>query len=189
MSEEQRKEFIKYAASNGGMSIFFIVAVFMFAIACAVFSCCGFGSLIGNIYCIVCAIILWVIFPWCKNKGINEMNKRLNELEQQGKLSYLYADFEHGSRAFNDRLRMGENFLIGNKTGTVVTFGEITRIYKYVHSTNGIKDNQIMKIVTVNNTTRDLCNLSTWFSDENEEMQVVQYVLSKNPNVRVGYKT
>ena len=71
----------------------------------------------------------------------------------------MLSDFEHGERLLNDSLRMGEQYVAVKRSVIMYRYEEITRVYEYVHKTNGAMDEHELRIVDKEGITRILCNL------------------------------
>lgn len=120
-------------------------------------------------------------------KVIFAANKKIEDIEQQGKLEFLADDFLNGNKAFKDSLRFGRHFLIGKNKGTIVSYGEIVKIYPCIHKTNGIETQRDLKVVTDQGKILELCNIPLRGKGDNEMMQVISYIKSINNNIAVGY--
>ena len=116
----------------------------------------------------------------------------LQEHQRQGTLDVLESDFAASQSAFDGALRVGDAFLFGKKTGTIVSYDQIRKIYVYIHKTNGAEDRRALRIETADGKTHDLCNLPVQNlfhkGDHPDLMKVISLVVFKNPSVKVGYK-
>lgn len=122
-------------------------------------------------------------------RELKEIKKFFTDIEESGGLPFLLEDFETGGKAFKDKLILGKRFLIGKNTGIVIAYGDITQIYQEIHKTNSIEDSRSLKIRTAKtNKLYDLCKIPLRGKAEDEVIQVLEYIYSMNPNIKVGYK-
>ena len=116
-----------------------------------------------------------------------DYNKSIDEMKKSGELAVLMSDFSGGSKAFKDRLILGERFLIGKDTGIFLRYDEIAQIYQTIHRTNFVEDGRTITVVTTEGKYKALCNLQIWGKSNDELNQVFRYIVSRNPSVKVGY--
>ena len=121
--------------------------------------------------------------------GNKRLKKLYTDIEESGGLPLLLDDFENGGKAFKNKLVLGQRFLIGKNTGVVIAYSDIGRIYQEIHKTNYIEDSRTLKILSVKtNRYYDLCKIPLKGKADDEVQQVIEYIVSMNPNIRVGYK-
>ncbi len=141
---------------------------------------------------IVIGSVIFVIGIITAAAGISIMkkaDKRLAEIDANGGTQILLNDFRTGGKAFKNLLILGQTFLIGKNTGTVITYSDIIQIYQYVHKTNYVEDSRILKAVIVpDRKVVDLCRIPLGGKGDDELRQVIGFILSKNENIKVGYK-
>ncbi len=120
---------------------------------------------------------------------LKRFKKLLTDIVENGGLPFLLNDFQNGGKAFKDKLILGQNFLIGKNTGVVIAYSDIGRIYQQIRKTNGVEDSRTLKVLHLKtNRYYDLCKVPRRGKAEDEVQQVVEYIVSMNPNIRVGYK-
>ncbi len=98
----------------------------------------------------------------------------------------LLSDFSNGNK--NDRIILGEYYIIGRHTGTIVSYEQISRVYLYVHSTNGFNDSKILKATLFEGRTVDLCKLPLHDKKNLLAEEIIGYILHKNRGIYVGYR-
>ncbi|MBR6570181.1 MAG: hypothetical protein IKK75_06965 [Clostridia bacterium] len=135
----------------------------------------------------IAAICLIVFFV-----GKSNLNKLIEQYESQYGADVLMKDFSSAHSLLADKIRLGDGWLYGSKTGTVIRYEQIRKIYIYIHKTNGVEDRRALKIVTSDGKTRELCLLPTtgFVNKQNhpDVETVIKVLLIKNPNVHIGYK-
>lgn len=120
---------------------------------------------------------------------LKKADKRLAEIYSKGSTQILLNDFRTGGKAFKDLLILGQTFLIGKHTGTVITYSNIIQIYQYVHKTNYVEDSRILKaVIAPDRKVVDLCRIPLSGKGDDELRQVIGFIVSKNENIKVGYK-
>ena len=70
--------------------------------------------------------------------GYTGFSRQIRNLEALHTVPDVYADFAQSTSMIGDRLRIGKRYLFGKNTGHIFEFGEISRIYQYIHRTNGV---------------------------------------------------
>ncbi|MBQ7522894.1 MAG: hypothetical protein IJU14_08485 [Clostridia bacterium] len=115
------------------------------------------------------------------------LNDTLQKLEKNSaEKQKLLSDFDNGNK--NDRIILGNNYIIGRHTGTVVPYEQISRVYQYVHSTNGFDDSKILKATLFQGRTVDLCKLPLRDKNNIVVEEIIGYILHKNHEVYIGFR-
>ncbi len=189
MDKERRKNaLIKYARKSLALMVAGIIFIAFTVILSVCFIVAGAFSkeliIAAGVMLLMGGLLMAVYFV-----SLSKLNKNIAKIEMNNGLEILLNDFENAGRAFNDRVVLGDVFIIGKNTGVIVSYGEITRIYQYIHSTNGVEDTRMLKANLAEGRTVDLCALQLRGKSDDELNQVCAYICSKNPDVRVGYKT
>lgn len=191
MNDERKKQLFKYTKPSGALPVVCIIL----AVLCFLFTLLFFAAatdfdadtniLIGTFAVATIIFVLMTVFYY---RLIGQLKNKINDIDANGELLILLNDFEKGGKAFNDKLRLGQKYLIGKKTRTIVSYNEIARIYQYIHSTNCVEDTRSLQIVLHNNKKLDLCKLPLWGKADEEVANVFNYVKSMNPNIAIGYR-
>ena len=134
------------------------------------------------------AAIFLIIFFVSKSN----LSKLIEQYEAQYGADVLSKDFSAAHSLLNDKIRLGDDWLYGRKTGTLVRYEQIKKIYIYIHRTNGAEDRRALKIETADGKARELCLIPTtgFVNKQNhpDVETVIKVLLIKNPNVHIGYK-
>ena len=121
----------------------------------------------------------------------SRLNKIIQAYAQRYGGKTLARDFGKSQTVLNGFLRVGEEWLFGKRTNTIVRYDQISKIYLYIHRTNGIEDSRMLTVVA-DGKTRNLCKVPAKgvFKKQNhpDVEKVIRYVVYKNPHVHVGYK-
>lgn len=184
---DEIKAVYKYAKTNTTVSIILSVLIIVVGII-------GVIS-IGTPGAIAIVLGLGIIFfSLYKDKSMQKQLLELGQDEQEA----IIRDFSNGKNFLNDKLRAGDTFVIGAKTGIIRKISDIQQVYQSVHRTNGIEDRRIIviKVLDKNGQLKkeNLCYLHTKSllkdkaPDDDELMQVIKHMLSINPNIHLGYK-
>lgn len=188
MEEQEFKDLKKYAKPSHALAVlgafFVIIGLFVVVMGLTTDSYDSTEYIVTGII----GVLLGVLFIYLGIRDNKKFDKKLKEIEENGGMPILLNDFKTGGRAFKNSLIVGQTFLIGKKSGTIVTYNEIVQIYQYVHSTNFVEDSRTLKVKTIQNSVLDLCSIPLRGKGNDELEQVINYILSKNPNVKVGYK-
>lgn len=117
---------------------------------------------------------------------ILRLRKQLRELEQTGELPQVLNDFESAESMYNGKVMMGDSYAFGKGCSAVIRYEEVERVFLYEHYTNSIKDERMLKVKMKNGKTFGLCRLKVYIRKEEEETEVMEMVLSHNPDAQIG---
>lgn len=187
MQDDELKDLKKYVCPNKLARFFFGGLTVILLVLCVYFMLFGKDAEMLIITIVSGIVMFGLIFAYVSQDYLIYI-KKMKIIEQQGNMPVLLFDFKNGGPAFNDYLRVGGRYLIGKKTGTMVSYDEIARIYQYVHQTNFVEDSRMLKVKTTNGKTYSLCRLPLKGKADDEVNHVISYILSVNGNVQVGYK-
>lgn len=132
--------------------------------------------------------LLFCIFL-CSLEGIFKSIKFSNQLhkwKKNGQMSDILRDFECARSMHDGRVMMGREYAFGKNCSAAIAYADIDRVYEYVHSTNSIKDQRMIRVKMVNGKQCDLCYLRVFKRETEEEMAIIQTILQRNPSVEVG---
>lgn len=144
------------------------------------------GDMLGKI--IFCVIVLFPVFGIVHYCLVVSAPKRIiRRLEEEGELSNVIMDFQEGEKLFGDAVRVGNKYIIGKGTNCIISYKDIKQIYQYIHKTNHFEDYRSLRAYT-NDGTKDICQLPRNGAGEQTVRQLIMYICTKNPNIKVGYK-
>lgn len=132
--------------------------------------------------------LLFCIFL-CSLEGIFKNIKFSNQLlkwKKNGQISDILRDFECAKPMYDGRVMMGREYAFGKNCSAAIAYTDIDRIYEYVHSTNSIKDQRMIRVKMISGKQCDLCCLRVFKGKTEEEMAIIQTILERNPSVKVG---
>lgn len=136
----------------------------------------------------VSIFLLFCIFL-CSLEGIFKSIKFSNQLhkwKKTGQMSDILGDFECAKSMLDGRVMMGREYAFGKNCSAAIAYADIDRVYEYVHSTNSIKDQRMIRVKMINGKQCDLCYLRVFKREDEEEMAIIQTILEHNPSVEVG---
>lgn len=116
------------------------------------------------------------------------LGKQFRRLEQYGEMSKVLSDFEYARPMLDGKVMMGSDYAFGKKCGVIIAYADIDRVYEYVHYTNSIRDQRMIKVKLIDGKHYDLCHLKVFKKKFEEEMAIIQTILERNPSVQVGYE-
>lgn len=117
---------------------------------------------------------------------IIRLRKQLRDLEQTGELPRVLNDFESAERMYNGKVMLGNSYAFGKGCSAVIRYEEVERVFLYEHYTNSIKDERMLKVKMKNGKTFGLCRLKVYFKREEDETEIMEMVLSHNPDAQIG---
>lgn len=175
----------KYLNSGKGMQIFGIcIAVFGLMFSLAEIDQAGIGAM--GIFVVLAGFGALLYVP-SKKKQV-EMKKFLDAAEAEGRIDLILADFQTAGSSFENKVRLGQQWVYGQKMDALIAYSEIVQVYQYVHRTNFVEDRRTLKAKLVSGKTVDVCTLPARGKGDQELKSVIMYMLMKNPNIKVGYK-
>lgn len=136
----------------------------------------------------VSVLVLFCIFL-CALEGIYKNIKFGNQLRKWKKTDEVYditRDFGRATPMYNDRVMMGTEYAFGKNCSSAIAYADIDRVYEYVHSTNSIKDQRMIRVKMTNGKQLDLCYLKVYKKEPEEETAIIQTILERNPAVKLG---
>lgn len=159
----------------------------------------GNGWKVGAIVCVVLAVIYMAVLPvltvtclviaaLCIWRYVAAQKKMEAQLESSGALERVLADFASAKSYFKDSLRVGNYYLYGKNHGRMVPYGDIKQVYQHVQRTYFVESARNLTYVGPDGKARALCKLPLRDKGKEELLQVLAVMLSKNPNIKVGYQ-
>lgn len=112
------------------------------------------------------------------------LQKQLHELEQSKEMPKVLKDFEYARSMYDGKLMMGNFYAFGKGCGAIIKYTDIDNVFEYVHYTNSIRDQRILKVKMKNCKEYDLCYLKVFKKRFEEERQIVEIILKHNPSVK-----
>ncbi len=125
---------------------------------------------------------------WTYYSNVRALNQAFQELERRGQLDGVLRDFAESHPVLNGELRLGVNYLYGRRCGHLLSYGQITKLYQYVHRTNFIEDRRELKVSAGLEKELTLCKLARKGKADEELKTVLGFILLKNPTIHIGYK-
>lgn len=132
-------------------------------------------------------VALMAFFAYLAVKDNIKAWQRVREYEARGALAGAEADFSAGKEALGGQLRMGELNLYGKQMGLILPYGEIARIYQYVHKTNFVEDRRMLIALTHGGERYSLCKLEKRGKSDHELALVLAAAKARNPGIQFGY--
>lgn len=116
-----------------------------------------------------------------------KFRKKIKLIDEQGMGDILLNDFNNAGRAFSGALVVGDEFLIGKRTGNVLHYSEIVRIYQFIPEQQLIAEKRYIKAETASARNLLLSDIPSDGRGAQELNGVIQYVTAKNPSIQVGF--
>ena len=176
------KEFKKYISGFGpGWMIVTIIFTGLFAasiISQTVRN--GFENIVPPLFVLIVPLISLIRLLLDK--------KFLDNLVADPSYPAIEAEFKCAKSMIKDRVRLGENYIFTKHSGKLLKYSEISKVYQYIHKTNFAEDERALKYINTNGKHRKLCKLDLRGKSDAELQVVVSIIMSKNPNVTIGYR-
>ena len=113
---------------------------------------------------------------------------KMKKLAEDPNLPAMEQDFRMAQPMRKGKVLFGRNWIFVKGRKTPVLCGDIRQVYQFIQKTNFIESARTLRYVDTKGRTRDLCSLDLRGKSDEEVRQMVQLILTKNPNVKVGYK-
>lgn len=156
----------------------------LMAVLCAVFVV---SMLMGNDVqfsglAVFVGILLLSVIPLYRSRRF------FSQLEKECVVEAAAADFARALPAREDRIRFGEKWIFTKGSATLVRYEEITQVYQYVHKTNFIENQRLLKYVDTKGKHKTLCSLRLRGKSDEEAKQMMIMIYRKNPTIKIGYR-
>ena len=137
---------------------------------------------LGGLFLI--AMGVYMVYCWFRDK--KQMDRQMEAWRSTGVLQGLLAEFQQSAPVFKDTLRLGQTHLFPKGTGKVLTYGQLTQVYQYVHKRNFVEDRRELRAVVAGKEIT-LANLPLKGKGDEDLKKVLGFFLMKNPGIHVGY--
>ena len=178
---ESRKSFEKYIKPSPKAIVF---GIFLIIAGAAAFALELFNhrAAFGIIW-LAFGLVLGSIMIFLGVMNNNKFKQTLEQFEKNGDIDDILYDFENGRKLFGGSLIMGQYFLISKKSGTVVEYSEIDKLYQLVKGT-GERAKRIIQVRTTDKKKITLCKIPVSGSKTSEEFgKLLGYITAKNRNI------
>ena len=100
----------------------------------------------------------------------------------------MEQDFDKAMPMRKNSIKFGEQYVFMKRSGRILKYSEITQVYQYIHKTNGVEDQRLLKYVDTKGKTRKMCKLDLRGKSDIELTTIIALLLKKNPDIKVGYR-
>ena len=100
----------------------------------------------------------------------------------------MEQDFDQAMPMRKNSIKFGEQYVFLKRSGRILKYSEITQVYQYIHKTNGVEDQRLLKYVDAKGKTRKMCKLDLKGKSDIELTTILTLLLKKNPDIKVGYR-
>lgn len=128
-----------------------------------------------------------MIYGGAKNNS--EYHKYLKIAGSTGELQRVLNDFANSQSLADDRIRLGSEYIFGKHQGRPISYAELRKVYPYV--VGGTSCSRYLRGVTAGGQDYILCEFIVRHSQKDphpDESYIYQVIVTKNPNVHLGYK-
>lgn len=141
---------------------------------------------------ILCAVLLGgsgIYLLFSDPSGKSSYKKYLKIAASTGELQRMLNDFAASQSLADDRIRLGAEYIYGKKMGRPLSYAELRKVYPYVVTGSGCA--RFLKGVTADGQEHNLCEFIVRTSQKDphpDEAYIYQVIVTKNPNIYLGYK-
>ena len=177
MNDQLRKFMSAYKFWWKVLSVSMIALCVIFVISAIAGNNVQYGGLV------VFLVVLGLSFlPQYKSK------KFYTDMKTRGVLLQVEADFDRAISVLKNNVRLGNNWIFVKGKERLLDYEDITQIYQYIHKTNFVENERAIKYVDKKGKHRVLCKLALRGKSDEEVLKIIGIILSKNPNVKIGYR-
>ncbi len=115
------------------------------------------------------------------------LNRKLNDMEAEGRLEQLIGEFEGAKPFLKDAVRLGQTHIFGKRSGNLVPYTDIRRIYQYIHKTNFAEDSRELRATCADGKDYTLCRLPLRGKQSEEVGKIVTIITAIQPGIHIGY--
>jgi hypothetical protein len=133
-------------------------------------------------------LLLGILFASGTVWGLIKIRKQITALRQSGELEAVLDDYDKSQSYAEGNLRLGEKYVFGRRTSTLVAYDQIDRLYQSIHKTNFAEDRRMLCARLTDGKRRNLCKLRVRGKSDADVHMIVVAIERKNPNVKLGYK-
>lgn len=120
--------------------------------------------------------------------GGSDLKRQLENLEKQGTLGGLLEDFERGKKFCKGKMIVGNTYVLGKGTNSIVRIDELARVYEYKHTTNGSVDGHSVMGIMKNGSRRELGDIKGIEKSGDQIVDIFNALYVRNGNIQFGYK-
>ena len=118
---------------------------------------------------------------------LSQIGRIIQREKDVNRLDRMLNDYQNSLPLCGDKVKTGQEYIFGKNVGSIVRYDEITKVYQYIHKTNFAEDKRQLKADIRGGGTKVVCNLKLKGKDDEELKKLLAVILSKNPEVKVGY--
>ncbi len=181
MNNQERKQLIRYIKPPS-VALKLAIAVMLSGLI-LFFICFAINHFVleaGSVTLIILFVIIALLCLLVTKSENDNLKKYIRTIEQNPtNAKQLFSDFTNGDK--NLPVILGENYIIGCQTGTIVSYEQISGIYSYSHNRRTILKAMLFKEKTVN-----LCWLPLDGEQNIEVAEIIDGILKKNDRIHVG---
>lgn len=173
-----KKALEKYLQPSGGLLVIagIMGVFFVFLLMGGLF----LPALVALVPCVLCGWVGWT--------SISDFKKQLQELESSGRLEGVLREFAGGKQFFKDKLRLGPTYILGKKSGKILTHSQVRKVYQHVHKTNFVEDRREIRVETQDGKVIIVCQIPLKGKGDQELVQAISIMKTMNPGLQIGYK-
>lgn len=133
------------------------------------------------------ALSLYLIYDGYRLQ--KQLSDRIAAAEKSGELNYILTDFTFAKPMVDGKIRLGQYYIYGRNTGTMLRYSDISQLYLQVNRYMFIEiARTLMYRPTGSKKTFPLAKLKTGKRSQEEVNLVANFVFQKNPSVKIGYR-
>ncbi len=120
--------------------------------------------------------------------GLSHFNEIIRQATENGSIDQIVREFQSATPFADGALRLGSRHVFGKRSGNILEYGDITKVYQYIHKTNFAEDRRELRVETKDSKVISLCKLSLRGKSDETLMVILRVMLSHNPAIKIGYK-
>ena len=181
MQPATKENIYKYVAPSS--VLYYVLAAFFFLMGLPMASLTTDDKYLSLIF-LGFGILLLCMGVFIRSK----VRKQLDALEESGELPAILADFSQSYSLVDGKVRLGQRYVFGRKTGALVRYEDIQKIYQYIQRYMFIETYRDLRYVNPKGKVKSLCQLKRGKKSQDDVLKIMGFIQKKNPSVHLGYR-
>ncbi len=182
MERKVKREIYRYVRTP-----FYFIVIGVFCLGLSVFMWYSIANVVTGAAWLVtfggCGL-WWIISTVVKRIALR---RRIAQLAESADGRILENDFKRAGRAFKGTLILGDKFIIPKGSGNIVAYDEFDKLHRVTESINGVTTYHTVFVRRRSNGRKlTLCKIEHKIYDASEMGGVLEYIISKNPELKFG---
>ncbi len=163
---------------------------YLYLYSSAVFMLLGIVGVIGTKSVFVFLFLggIEVLHSWSTIMLIINLKEQIQHSTENGTIGQIVEEFQNARSYTDTSVRLGPAHVFGEKSGIILEYKDIAKVYQYIHKTYFSEDRRQLRVETKDGRLIILCKLAIRGQADESVKAIVKEMLSHNPGIKIGYK-